>query len=106
MRPPENRPPEHNVNRPVKQSRTPLIGIVAVALLVIVVLVWWVDWGNEAVQTPAGTGTPTGTQMDGQTTPPAGGTAPATEPTAPQQQAPADTAPADTAPAPAPAPVD
>lgn len=95
MRSPENRPPNHNVNRPAKQSRTPLIGIVAVALLVIIVLVWWVDWGNEGVQTPGGTGTTTGTQMDGQT-PPADGTAPATDPTAPQQQAPA----------PAPAPVD
>lgn len=94
MRTPENRPPEHNANRPVKQSRTPMMGIVAVAVLVIIVLVWWIGGSsNTGTQTQGTTGgTTTGTQMDGQTQAPAGGTAPTTGTTT--QQAPADTAPA------------
>lgn len=46
-----------------------MIGIVAVALLVIIVLVWWVDGGNQGVQT-----------LDG------------AQPTAPEQQSPGERA--------------
>ncbi len=69
MRPPENRPPEYDVNRSGKQSRSAMIGFVALALLVIIVLVWWVDGGNQGVQT-----------LDG------------AQPTAPEQQSPGERA--------------